>query len=294
FQKEIEKEARDSLHIKKALTAGVETEVTLDPTDPPSLAETCSRLSQRSRPCSRRVFFTAPSLPIPAASSPTNILLLTTFVFAATIMVLAGCLTADEARNSLSWEVLITVAISFGLGQAMQNSGAADLVANALVKAAEPTGEVGLMTALHFVFVLLNAILTNNAAVAVLFPIVNAACKAKGYNFFPFLIVLMLAGSADFSTPIGYQCNLMVYGAKERSFAALAEEGGWGHAEEAQGVGKKGFEFGAALVAGMGEAVGRGGRGGWGGSYGGWADRLGMEQRPAESFGAPAEMFGEY
>ncbi|KAI8844199.1 citrate transporter-domain-containing protein [Chytridium lagenaria] len=137
--------------------------------------------------------------------------LLTAMVFAAALMIVAGCLTADEARNALSWEVLLTVAISFGLGSAMQNSGAAELIANGLVKAAEPTGRIGLMTALYFVTVILNAILTNNAAVAVLFPIVDAACKSKGYEFTPFLIVLMLAGSADFSTPIGYQCNLMVY-----------------------------------------------------------------------------------
>ncbi|KAJ3096269.1 Phosphoinositide phosphatase sac1 [Phlyctochytrium bullatum] len=218
FQKEIEKEARENLSIKKALTAGVETEVTLDGTDAPvaggHLFSLIAKIKtvQPPRLLYRAILAAAvAAAAIVVASSPTNISLLTTMVFAATIMVLAGCLTADEARNSLSWEVLITVAISFGLGQAMQNSGAADLVANALVKAAEPTGEVGLMTALYFVCVLLNAILTNNAAVAVLFPIVDAACKAKNYNFIPFLIVLMLAGSADFSTPIGYQCNLMVY-----------------------------------------------------------------------------------
>ncbi|KAJ3199468.1 hypothetical protein HDU67_002794 [Dinochytrium kinnereticum] len=145
-------------------------------------------------------------------------------IFAVTIMIIAGCMTADEARDSLSWEVLITIAVSFGLGQAMQNSGAAQLIANGLVKASESTGQVGLMTALYFVTVVLNAILTNNAAVAVLFPIVDAACKSKNYEFTPFLIVLMLAGSADFSTPIGYQCNLMVYapgGYKFRDYLAF-------------------------------------------------------------------------
>lgn len=64
----------------------------------------------------------------------------------------------------------------------------------------------------YVVTVILNAILTNNAAVAVVFPIVDAACKSLDLDFIPFLLILMMAGSADFSTPIGYQCNLMVYG----------------------------------------------------------------------------------
>ncbi|KAJ3206508.1 hypothetical protein HDU67_008140 [Dinochytrium kinnereticum] len=61
--------------------------------------------------------------------------LLTAMIFAVTIMIIAGCMTADEARDSLSWEVLIAIAVSFGLGQAIQNSGAA--IANGLAKASE-------------------------------------------------------------------------------------------------------------------------------------------------------------
>jgi di/tricarboxylate transporter len=118
--------------------------------------------------------------------------LLPAALFAVAIMIITQCLTADDARNSLSWEVLITVAISFGLGTAMQNSGAAQIIANALVKAAEPTGEVGLMSALYFVTVFLNAILTNNAAVAVLFPVVNAAVKVSFFFFFFFFFFLNL------------------------------------------------------------------------------------------------------
>ncbi|KAI8852910.1 hypothetical protein BC829DRAFT_454263 [Chytridium lagenaria] len=179
------------------------------PTTLPSLPFTAMRLRFRSYPSTQKIqppriiyrAILAAVLAMTAIMLATfNVMsLLTAMVFAAALMIVAGCLTADEARNALSWEVLLT------------NSGAAELIANGLVKAAEPTGRIGLMTALYFVTVILNAILTNNAAVAVLFPIVDAACKSKGYEFTPFLIVLMLAGSADFSTPIGYQCNLMVY-----------------------------------------------------------------------------------
>ncbi|TPX53440.1 hypothetical protein PhCBS80983_g06289 [Powellomyces hirtus] len=143
-------------------------------------------------------------------STVADISLLTCALVATAAMLLIKSLTPDEARKSLSWEVLIVVAASFGLGNAMSKSGGAQMIADGLIAASKPTGTIGLMITVYVVTVILNAILTNNAAVAVVFPIVDAACRKQGLDFYPFLLILMMAGSADFSTPIGYQCNLMV------------------------------------------------------------------------------------
>jgi di/tricarboxylate transporter len=59
---------------------------------------------------------------------------------------------------------------------------------------------------------LLTELITNNAAAVLVFPIALKAAQALGVDFTPFAITLMIAASASFATPIGYQVNLMVYG----------------------------------------------------------------------------------
>lgn len=124
----------------------------------------------------------------------------------ATVIVAAGCITPRQARGSLSWEVFILIAMSFALGTAMEKSGAAQWIADGLLGVTK--NMAGLLIATYFVTVVLNAILTNNAAVAVVWPIIDAALKQSGYPVIPFVLALCMAGSADFATPIGYQTNL--------------------------------------------------------------------------------------
>lgn len=59
---------------------------------------------------------------------------------------------------------------------------------------------------------LLTELITNNAAVALVFPIALAMSQQLEASFYPFIFAIMMAGSASFATPIGYQTNLMVYG----------------------------------------------------------------------------------
>jgi di/tricarboxylate transporter len=59
---------------------------------------------------------------------------------------------------------------------------------------------------------LFTELITNNAAAVLVFPIALSTSQALGVSFTPFVIAIMMAASASFSTPIGYQTNLMVYG----------------------------------------------------------------------------------
>lgn len=130
---------------------------------------------------------------------------------AAALMIATRCTTTSSARTSIDWSVLIVIGASLGVGQALQTSGAADALAQGLI------GSLGTnpWLALLGIYVVANAfteVLTNNAAAVLVFPIAEALASSLGVSFWPFVFAIMMAASAGFATPIGYQTNLMVYG----------------------------------------------------------------------------------
>lgn len=126
-------------------------------------------------------------------------------------MIVSGCLTASRARRSVDLPVLVVIASSFALGNAMTETGAAQWVAGGLLG----FGPLTPWLALALVYVLtaiFTEVITNNAAAVLMFPIALAVSEQLGVNFLPFAVAVMFAASASFITPLGYQTNLMVYG----------------------------------------------------------------------------------
>jgi di/tricarboxylate transporter len=132
-------------------------------------------------------------------------------LIAAALMLATGCTTTGSVRSSIDWSVLIVIGAALGIGQALQSSGAAGVIAQAWI------GSFGDQPwlALIAVYALTNVfteVLTNNAAAVLVFPIAGATAQSLGVSFEPFVFAIMMAASAGFATPIGYQTNLMVYG----------------------------------------------------------------------------------
>lgn len=130
---------------------------------------------------------------------------------AAGAMILLGCITASRARRSVDLPVLVVIAASFALGNAMTVTGAAQWVAELLLG----SGNMAPWLALALVYLLtavFTEVITNNAAAVLMFPIALALSEHLGVDFLPFAIAVMFAASASFVTPLGYQTNLMVYG----------------------------------------------------------------------------------
>jgi di/tricarboxylate transporter len=132
-------------------------------------------------------------------------------MLAAGLMILSRCTSGSVARRSVDWQVLLVIATSFGIGNALQGTGAAAAVADALI--APAAGSPWMVLALVFIVTAaFTAVVTNNAAAVLMFPIALAAAQRLGVSFMPYAITIMIAASASFATPIGYQTNLMVYG----------------------------------------------------------------------------------
>jgi di/tricarboxylate transporter len=163
------------------------------------------------------------SLAILAALVTSNVAgwlsLLDASLIAAGAMVLARCVTGAQARQAVDLQVLVSVAASFGVAAALESSGAAAGLGAFLVDLAIPLGQGGVLAAIYIVTALITNVVTNNAAAALMFPIATAAAEAAGMDIRACMLLLMLAASASFATPIGYQTNLMVLGPGGYRFA---------------------------------------------------------------------------
>lgn len=131
---------------------------------------------------------------------------------AAAGMIATRCISSSDARESVDWQTLITIAAAFGLGKALEKSGAAQEIAGLLIRGTEFLGPSGALAAIYLVTMLFTEAITNNAAAALMFPFSVAAAEQLGVSVRPFIVALMFAASLAFATPIGYQTNMMVYG----------------------------------------------------------------------------------
>ena len=128
------------------------------------------------------------------------------------LLIAARCISMNEARKSIDWSMLVGIAASFGIGAALETSGAAATISKVLVDATRPYGPRATLAAIYFLTMILNELITNNAAAALAFPFCMAAAQALKVEPRPFVMALTLAASYAFASPIGYQTHMMVYG----------------------------------------------------------------------------------
>ncbi|TVR16104.1 MAG: SLC13 family permease [Balneolaceae bacterium] len=130
---------------------------------------------------------------------------------AAGAMILFKCCKLSDARRTIDWQVLIVIASALGIGNALQITGVAETLAGGFIEWAGVHPYTALI-ATYLATWLLTEMITNNAAAALIFPIAITLADSMGVSFMPFIMAIIFAASASFSTPIGYQTNLMVLG----------------------------------------------------------------------------------
>ncbi|MFC2991329.1 SLC13 family permease [Halomonas tibetensis] len=143
----------------------------------------------------------------------------------AAMVLLTGCCTVGAAKRGLDTQVLLTIAASFGLGAALESSGAAAALANGALGLAGGDPLL-LLIGSYLMVALLTELVTNNAAAVITFPVVMASAESLGVSPMPFVVAVMFAASASFLTPIGYQTNLMVHGPGGYRFGDFLRVGG--------------------------------------------------------------------
>lgn len=130
---------------------------------------------------------------------------------AAAVLMITRCITPAQAMRSVDMQVLLVIIAAFGIGKAMEITGAAEFIARTMVGLAGGNPWL-VLSMLYLTTSILTEMVTNNAAALILFPISMAMAGQMGVDFTPFVFAIMMGASASFATPIGYQCNMMVFG----------------------------------------------------------------------------------
>ena len=141
------------------------------------------------------------------------------------LMILTRCMSASDARQTIEWPVLIAIGASFGLGTALEKSGAALFLSSKLVAITQPLGPYATLAAIYFVTMVLNELITNNGAAALAFPFCLKAAELSHCDSRPFVMAVALAASFAFASPVGYQTHMMVFGPGGYRFSDFVKVG---------------------------------------------------------------------
>jgi len=130
----------------------------------------------------------------------------------ATLMVLMRCLTMEEAYRSVEWNSIFLIAGMLPLGLAMQQTGAANLIAEGVLQVAGSLGPWGIIVGLYLVTAAATMVIPTAALVVLMAPIVLKASADMGISPQTSMMAMAIAASASFTSPISHPANLLVMG----------------------------------------------------------------------------------
>jgi di/tricarboxylate transporter len=129
----------------------------------------------------------------------------------AVALILLKVITPDEAYAGLRPEILLLIAGMVVVGTAMEVTGLAEAAAGRLIDVIRPLGPLGALGVMYGVTLFATELLSNATVAVLMTPIAVAVAESLGVDPRPFLVAVMMAASAAFATPFGYQTNVLVY-----------------------------------------------------------------------------------
>jgi di/tricarboxylate transporter len=129
----------------------------------------------------------------------------------AVAMVLAGCLSMEQGYRSISWQTVVLIAAMIPLSTALEITGGAELIADALVRSLGSIGPLALLAGVFLLTTAFSQVISNTATAVLVAPIVLQTAVTLDISPYPLLMAVAVAASNAFLTPIGTTTNLMVY-----------------------------------------------------------------------------------
>ena len=145
-----------------------------------------------------------------AALNVAPILLLA--VLAIALVLVTGCIDADEAFTFIDGRLLALIFSMLAIGAGLQNSGAINLIVDNISPFLSTLSPFYVILSVFLLTTTLTEIVSNNAVAVIMTPIAISLGTALGMDPRPLVVAVMIAASCAFATPIGYQTNTLVYG----------------------------------------------------------------------------------
>ncbi len=133
-------------------------------------------------------------------------------VVAVAIILLTRCIDADEAFSFVDGRLLSLIFAMLAIGAALEDTGAVRLIAGTISPWLTSLPPFAVVWAVYLMTSVLTELVSNNAVAVVMTPIAIGLAQALGVDPRPLVVAVMMAASASFATPIGYQTNMLVYG----------------------------------------------------------------------------------
>ena len=143
----------------------------------------------------------------------------------AVALILLKVISPDEAYAGLRPEILLLIAGMVVVGTAMEVTGLAAAGAERLIDVIRPLGPLGALIVLYGVTLFATELLSNATVAVLMTPIAVAVAESLGVNPRPFLVAVMMAASAAFATPFGYQTNVLVFNMARYSYMDFVRVG---------------------------------------------------------------------
>ncbi len=133
-------------------------------------------------------------------------------ILAVALVLATRCIDADEAFSFVDGRLLALIFSMLAIGAALESSGAVKLIVSGISPLLADLPPFFLVWAVYLLTSVLTELVSNNAVAVVVTPIAVGLAQAMGLDPRPLVIAVMIAASASFATPIGYQTNMLVYG----------------------------------------------------------------------------------
>ncbi|NGP88667.1 SLC13 family permease [Fodinibius halophilus] len=141
------------------------------------------------------------------------------------MMILTGCITTEEAYTAVNWKVIMLLVGVLPLGTAMDKTGAAGLIADSMITMLYDFGPIAVLSGFYLFTMMITAIISTNASVALLAPIAFEVANQIGVNAEPMVLAVSYAACLTFITPFGHHANTLVYGSGQYEFTDFTKVG---------------------------------------------------------------------
>lgn len=143
----------------------------------------------------------------------------------ACLMILTRCLSIEDAYRSIEWKAVFLIAAMLPMGFAMQNTGAAELIASSVINAAGLYGPTAILAAIMTLTLVINQFIPSAVNAVVMTPIAIATAVGMGISPYPFVMGIAYAVAASFMTPISHPVNILVMSPGGYKFSDFVKNG---------------------------------------------------------------------